>query len=106
MSKSLNASEMSQQLPGYFTVAEASSLTDDNSFTVTFAGMQEVGQGQNAEDKPVLSFAESKKQLVLNKGRCAQLTALFGDDPLVGKTIKLTVENINGREQIVVAAPE
>jgi len=101
-----NASSLAQQLPGFFTVAEASELPSDNSFTITFAEVVEVGQGAKAEDKPVIGFSETKKRLVLNKGRCNQLTALFGADDLVGKKVRLAVDTIMSREQIVVVSPE
>lgn len=101
-----NATTLSQKLPGFFTVDEARELSPDNAFTITFADLAEVGQGAKMEEKPVLSFTETKKRLVLNKSRCNQLGILFGADDLVGKSIRLTVENIQGREQIVVVAPE
>ena len=101
-----NAKSLAEQLPGYFTVDEACELAEDNSFTITSAGIKEVGQGAKAEDKPVLGFAETKKQLVLNKSRCNQLTSLFSDDDLIGKVICLSVAEIMGRKQIVVTSPE
>ena len=98
----LNAGQLLKGLPGFFTVAEATTLDEGEIFTITGADMEEVGQGAKAEDKPVLSFAQTKKKLVLNKGRCTQLTDLFGNDELVGKNISLAVENIGGREQIII----
>lgn len=97
---------LTSKLPGFFTVAEAHELPEDNLFTITFSGLAMVGQGAKAEEKPVLSFAESKKSLVLNKSRCKQLAALFGDGDLDGQVIRLGVEAIDGREQITVTSPE
>jgi len=97
-----NARQLAGSLPGYFTVDEASTLPEDNSFVITFAGEVTVGQGEKAEDKPALGFADSRKKLILNKGRCQQLTALFGDDDLQGKRIRLAVETLQGRPQIVI----
>jgi hypothetical protein len=101
-----NAKSLLEKLPGFFTVDEACDLAPDNAFTIVFADLMEVGQGAQAEDKPVLAFAETKKRLVLNKGRGNQLATLFGDDDLVGKVIRLTVEKIQGTVQIVVVSPE
>ncbi len=101
-----NAASLAQQLPGFFTVAEAHELPEDNAFTIASAGMQEVGQGAKAEDKPVLKFTSTKKALVLNKSRCNQLTSLFGADDLIGKVIRLGVDNLMSREQIVILAVE
>lgn len=101
-----NAKLLAAQLPGFFTVAEAGELPENNTFTINFAEQAEVGQGPKAEDKPVLGFTETKKRLVLNKGRCQQLAALFGDEELIGKVIRLTVQSLQSREQIVIVSAE
>lgn len=101
-----NASALSKKLPGFLTVDEACELPEDNSFTIIFADVAPVGQGAQAEDKPVLGFADTKKALVLNKARCNQLTSLFGDDDLVGQRIRLMVDTLQGIRQIVIISPE
>jgi hypothetical protein len=101
-----NAAGLSSLVPGYFTVDEATALPSDNKFVIVFAGQVTVGQGEKAEEKPALGFAATKKKLILNKGRCQQLAALFGDKDLEGETIRLSVESISGRPQIVVVAAE
>ena len=99
----LNVKDLKKGLGGYFTVAEALSLEEGDTFTIISADMEEVGQGASADDKPVLGFSETKKKLVLNKGRLNQLDGLFGETPsLVGKVIALGVEKFNNREQIVI----
>jgi len=101
-----NARALASSLPGYFTVDEATSLPADNAYVINFADQVTVGQGEKAEEKPALGFVDTKKKLILNKGRCQQLTALFGDDDLLGKTIRLKVEAIQGRPQIVITGIE
>jgi hypothetical protein len=100
------AKSLASKLPGFFTVDEARELSDDNKFVITFADVIEIGQGAKAEEKPVLGFADTRKQLVLNKSRCEQLGVLFGAENLIGKSIRLKVVNIQGREQIAVVSPE
>lgn len=101
-----NAAELSKSLGGFFTVDEAKTLDADNVYTINFGEVIEVGQGAKAEDKPVIGFKETKKRLVLSKGRCNQLTALFGKDDVVGKKVRLMVDTIQSREQIVIVSPE
>lgn len=42
--------------------------------------METVGQGKNAEDKPVLYFEETEKSLVLNKTNANAISQLYGPD--------------------------
>lgn len=79
---------------------------DNTTFNIVFAGTEKVGQGTQAEDKPVLKFRETPKGLVLNKTRANALASLFGEDDLVGKRIALGVEIINGINQVIVTAPQ
>ena len=101
-----NAEALASALPGFFTVADASDLPEDNQFTISSAGLEEVGQGPKAEEKPVLSFAACPKKLVLNKARCQQLAALFGKDDLVGKNIRLTTATLAGINQVVIVSSD
>lgn len=90
---------MAERIPGYFTVDQARDFK--TPLTISFAGMDAVGR--NKEEKPVLGFDGLALKLVLSKGRNQQLSALFGaDSSLIGKQICLAVEEIDGREQIVV----
>ena len=98
-----SAADLAKHVGGFFTVAEAADLPADNVFTVVKAGLKEVGQGSKAEEKPVLEFLETKKALVLNKGRCKDLATLFGDDDLKGKRIRLFTE---GGDPISIISPE
>ena len=97
-------------LPGFFSYEEIKA-SGPVTLTIRAAGIEKVGQGDRQEEKPVLSFAESKKKLVLNKTRCDMLAQIFGgtSDP-VGKRITLregTVK-INGRsfDMVVLEAAE
>lgn len=99
-----SAADLMGMLPGYFTIEEVKGLPAANAFTIKAAGRMTVGRGDKAEEKPVVTFTESQKGLVLNKARAQQLSALFGRDPLVGKKVHLGVATIDGREQIAVSA--
>jgi len=95
-------------IPGYFTREDVRSLTNkDNVFTIKASGTKMVGQGNQAEEKVVVSFESSKKELVLNATRAGQLLKLFGaDTDLTGKSIRLELDEIRGTEQIIVTSAE
>ncbi|MEE8522178.1 MAG: hypothetical protein V3S83_12530 [Gemmatimonadota bacterium] len=96
-----NVRELFKMLKGFFTIPEVQTLDEDAVFTITWAGEMKVGQAE--EEKPVLRFAETKKGLVLSKGRVSQLGVLFGaTGSLLGKQIKLDTEVIAGKEQVVI----
>ncbi len=101
--------DLLDQIPGYFTVEEVKELagSGSNTFRIVASGVEMVGQGSSAEEKPVLQFADTKKKLVLNKGRGNALASLFGlsSDP-AGESIRLEVEEIKGRNQVVILAAE
>lgn len=85
--------ELQNQIPGAFTIPEIESYGADGVvYTIKAAQVQQVG-GESPEDKPVLSFKEHAKVLVLNKTRAQQLADLFGaaNDPS-GKQVRLVVE--------------
>lgn len=91
--------ELQKGLSGYISLEETKD-TGPVVLTITAAQLEVVGQGDKAEQKPVLSFKETKKKLVLNKTRCSQLAELVGKtgDP-VGYVVKLYAgqEKVNGR---------
>jgi hypothetical protein len=85
-----NAIELMKAIGGLFTTGEVQSYGDDGlNLTIKSAGVEIVGQGKDAEEKPVLRFDDCKKGLVLSKGRCQALADLYGKEDLVGKTINL-----------------
>ena len=100
-----NASDLVKFIKGFINVDEAKMLPPNNKFTITYAGPREVGESK--ELKPVLEFAEIRKGLVLSGGRVTQLTKLFGaDSSLIGKQVRLAIEELRGRECIKIVAPE
>ncbi len=86
-------------LSGYFSYKEAKE-TGFLTLTITDSKVETVGSGERAEDKPVLTFAETRKKLPLNKTRLNQLAEIVGPttDP-IGHVVRVgpaTVE-VNGR---------
>jgi hypothetical protein len=68
--------------------------------TIKSAAVESVGQGDKAEDKPVLTFVETRKKLVLNKTRLGQLAEVVGSttDPVGAKIVVSPGQaKVNGR---------
>jgi len=67
--------------------------------TIDHASQEELGQDKDL--KTVIYFTEIKNCIVLNKSRAAQLVALFEDEPIEGKKVKITVANLGRATQII-----
>lgn len=85
---------LASQMGSYFNVADVSALgPDGQNLTIKALAIEPVGE--NREEKPTLRFVETRKALVLSKGRVDQLSQLFGDDSgtdkLPGKVVNLYV---------------
>ena len=74
-------------------LAAAADIPEDADLILTRREVitEEVGQGEQAEQKPVLYFDGSKKGLVLNKTNAASIVSLYGPntDTWLGKRIAL-----------------
>jgi hypothetical protein len=93
------ARELSERLPGILSVKEAQDL-GPKTYTIASSKEEIVGAGERAELKPVLGFEETRKKIVLNKKRLAQLSEIVGyNDEPVGNKIKIDVlpTEVNGR---------
>lgn len=97
----MNAAELRKFIPGYFTVQQVSDA-GGKLLTIKTSGVEAVGQDK--DEKPVLSFLETREKLVLNASRCQQLADLFGEADVAGKKVRLGVETIKGINQIVIAS--
>lgn len=64
---------------------------EDLIVTINDAKLKTVGQGEDAEEKLVLSFSEQEKTLILNKTNATTIANLYGDetDDWSGKKIAL-----------------
>jgi hypothetical protein len=60
-------------------------------YTIRGVKMESVGQGQDAEDKPVVYFRETQKGLALNKTNANAIAQLYGPDTdrWTGKAVTL-----------------
>lgn len=98
-----NAADLSKGLPGFYKKADFEGGRTE-TVTIKAGTIESVGVGQNAEEKPTLSFLENKKKLVLNSSRISQLQALFGAEEVEGKKITLYVGpyKVNGRDMDMV----
>lgn len=86
-------------LSGYMSYDSMKDL-DPMIVTIKSSQVESVGQGDKAEDKPVLAFVETRKKLVLNKTRLQQLAEVVGptEDPVGHKiTVGPGSAKINGR---------
>lgn len=66
-------------------------IESDMTLTMREVAIETVGQGKDAEEKPVLYFRETDKSLVLNKTNANTIAALYGADTdgWAGKQITL-----------------
>lgn len=70
--------KMSKAFPS--TYLKSSDLDGDVVLTISSVEMEELGQGRNKEEKPVVYFEEHDKGCVLNKTNAAVLAGAYGDD--------------------------
>jgi hypothetical protein len=70
---------------------KASDFDEDTTYTIKGVTIETVGQGKDAEDKPVVSFRETDKTFILNKTNSNTIAGLYGNetDQWVGKQIVL-----------------
>lgn len=64
--------------------------------TIEAIRMQELGQGEEKDTKPVISFVGKDKEMVLNKTNANTIAGLYGMDTKdwIGKKIRLTVTEV------------
>jgi hypothetical protein len=85
-----------------------SDIPDDGDLKLTISDvkMERVGQGQDAEDKPVVYFDETDKGLVLNVTNKNTLVQLYGTDTdeWAGKRVSLfaTEVDFQGRQTLAI----
>lgn len=76
-----------------------------NSVTVRISKVEmvEMGQGNKKENKLLISFHGSKKQLVCNKTNAGTIEKLYGDDTdlWVGKPVTLTAREVEYQGDVV-----
>lgn len=98
-----SAYDIDKYLGGYFSLKD---FAEDQEMVLTITGLKLEEVGERKDSKPVLSFAETTKKLVMNKTRNKLLKGLFGTSDVVGKQISVTrgVESVNGsdREMVVI----
>lgn len=72
--------------------------------TITEVEIKEVGQGKDADTKPVISFKEVEKALVANKTNCNTIAKLTGSDDTddwVGHKIRLIAMEVQFKDELV-----
>jgi len=65
---------------------------EDVTYTIESCEVEMVGNGDDAEDKPVLRFKECQQALVLNKTNTVTIAEMYGDndtDSWIGQPITL-----------------
>lgn len=88
-------------IPGFFKTGD---IKDGGPLELTIRDLviEELrGDGDSKEDKPVLTFQETKKKLVINTTRAQQLGSIFGpNEDLSGKRVLLEYDiiKINSRD--------
>ena len=102
----IKVSEMDKDLGGFFNTETVDNLNDaDRVLTIArYVADQKVGQ--DGDEKPVLYFSETKKGLILSKGRVQQLGALFGEEDITNQKIQLGCKALRGIYQICIEGTE
>ena len=95
--------KISEMYPSRFLKAE--DFEEGQTFILTIAsvGMEELGQGQKKETKPVAYFLETEKALVLNKTNANVIAQHLGDDTemWIGKKVAFTTIEVDSFGEIV-----
>lgn len=70
---------------------KAAEIKEDTVLTMTGYQMETLGQGDDAEEKPVIYFEETEKGLACNKTNWETIIGIYGDetDDWIGKPITL-----------------
>jgi hypothetical protein len=76
---------------------KASELEGDTTYTVSHIEMETLGDGADADTKPIVYFNETEKGLVLNKTNANTITGLYGPetDAWVGKPVTLFATEVD-----------
>ena len=102
-------SELLKNIGGYLTVGEVEAYGNEGIVLTIKEALSKVPIGEKGEEKPIISFEEHAKLLIINKTRGEQLSDLFGaeTDPL-GKQVRIVVENakIGNRRQPMICIRE
>ena len=88
--------DLSKAFPCKYLKARDLDQNDDTVYTIESATMEILGQGDDAEEKPVLWFRETELGLALNKtnvGRIYSAHNCTDSDELKGKRIALYVDH-------------
>lgn len=79
---------------------KADEIEEDNLvLTMSMVQMEEIGQGDDKDTKPVLYFKETEKGLVMNKTNATTIAKLYGPDTMKwgGKKIALFATEVDFR---------
>ena len=84
---------------------KAGDLTEDRILVIDRYEIEDIGSGNDAEEKPILYFRGEKKGLVLNKTNSNIITKLYGDEmnDWIGKPIILYAAEVEFQGDIVPA---
>lgn len=100
--------KISEAFPAKYLSAEAD-IPDDGDLIVTISDcvMEELGQGDNKDSKPVLYFSDHDKGLALNKTNANTIAGVLGSqdtDEWIGKKIALfaTEVDFQGRQVLAI----
>lgn len=96
--------KMSDLYPPRFMKAEDFEEGETRILTIKNVELEELGQGKNKQEKPILSFREpDTKEMVLNKTNAATIAKLYGDDTddWIGKKIELYTMDVESFGEMV-----
>lgn len=94
--------KLSEAFPSSYL--KSSDVELDTTYTIAAVTIETLGQGKNAEQKPVISFEETDKTLVCNKTNGKAIAGMYGDEmeSWKGKRITLYATEVEyGGEQMM-----
>ena len=84
---------------------KASDFEQDTVYTIKGVAMESIGQGRDAEDKPILHFEETDLGLVLNRTNANTISGLYGveTEGWKGKKVTLFATEVQFGSEMVMA---
>jgi hypothetical protein len=97
--------DMNKAFPKKYLSANDVTGEGDLVLTISDVAMELLGQGDEADTKPVVYFQEAEKGLVLNKTNAGTITGLYGPetDDWAGKRIALFATEVEYQGRMTLA---
>lgn len=95
--------KISSAFPSKYLKAE--DVIEDTTYTIARVEIETLGQGRDAEEKPIVYFNEVDKGLALNKTNSGIIAKLYGDDTddWTNRAVTLYATEVQFKDEMVLA---